>query len=158
MLHTGVDTYQSEALQIANIAKVIRKDIFEQDKFKFSGHFPSDCQSECIPYNLKLLISMIIFGPTLCNEECVNIDSQACLTISQLIVFNAKKKSPSDNKSSRHCLDREPPLPIYLGLNIHSQARSKKMIDQLNGLCMTVLFSWRRIWLFPCANASRLTM
>ncbi len=138
VLLQSVDTYQSEALQIASIAKGIRKDIFEHDKFKFSGHLPPNCQSDCIPYNLKLLISMIMFGPTLRSEESIN--SQACLTISQLVLFNVKKKSHTDQKYHRHSLDREPPLPIYLGLNIHSQARSKKMIDQLNELCICISY------------------
>ena len=79
-----------KALHFASIAKGIRKDIFEHEKLTFSGHFPPNCQSNCIPYNLKLLISMIMFGPTLLSEGSIN--SQACLTIAQLILFNVKKK------------------------------------------------------------------
>ena len=60
------------------------------------------------------------------------MNSQACLTAAQIILFNTKKDQPK--AKSRHSLDREPPLPVYLGLNVHSLTRSKKLIDQLHDL------------------------
>ena len=126
----SMDSCKSEALQIANITKSIRDAIFKQDGYHFSGAFPPHCQQDCIPYNLKLLISMILYGPSLKSEETVN--SQACLTAAQIILFNTKKDQPK--AKSRHSLDREPPLPVYLGLNVHSLTRSKKLIDQLHDL------------------------
>ncbi len=40
---------------------------------------------------------------------------------------------------TRHTLAREPPLPIYIGLNIHQLTRSKKLIEQLYrmGICIS---------------------
>ena len=81
----SMDSCKSEALQIANIAKSIRDAIFKQDGYHFSSAFPPHCQQDCIPYNLKLLISMILYGPSLKIEETVN--SQACLTAAQIILF-----------------------------------------------------------------------
>ena len=98
--------------------------IIEHETLQFSGHFPPNCQSNYIPYNLKLLIAMILFGPTAQSEASIN--SQVCSTVAQLILFNVKKTPFCNQKQSRHSLDREPPLPIFIGLNIHSQARSKK--------------------------------
>ena len=61
---------------------------------------------------------MILNGPNLKSEEN-NIDSQSCLTVSQIILHNAKKKhTTSEKMKTRHSLDREPPLPVYIGLNI----------------------------------------
>ena len=34
------------------------------------------------------------------------------------------------NARSRHVLQREPPLPVYIGLNVHQMTRSKKLINQ----------------------------
>ena len=87
------DLYKSEASQIANVAKSIREAIFKHDS---SGAFPSNCQKDCLPYNLKLLISMILYGPTLKSEE--NVNSQACLTAAQIILFNTKKVPTKDQQ------------------------------------------------------------
>ena len=67
-------------------------------------------------------------------------ESQACLTIGQAIVFNAKKRSTADPEAKpRHSLEREPPLPVYLGLNIYGLTRSKHLINQLHqlGICIS---------------------
>ena len=77
---------------------------------------------------------MILNGPSLKNEEN-SIESQSCLTVSQLILYNTNKKSStSEKKGTRHSHDREPPIPIYIGLNIHSLFRSRKLIEQFYSL------------------------
>ena len=57
-------------------------------------------------------------------------DSQACLTLSQIILFNSKKGGSGTIKS-RHSLDPEPSLPLYIGINVHTQIKSKKLVTQL---------------------------
>ena len=39
----------------------------------------------------------------------------------------------------RHTLEREPPVPINIGLKIHTACRSKELIKQLNqiGVCIS---------------------
>ena len=65
----NADSYKSEALDIANVAKSICEAIFKHDNFNFCGDFTLNCQKDCLPYNLKLLISMILYGPSLKSEE-----------------------------------------------------------------------------------------
>ena len=66
----------------------------------------------------KSLVSMILNGPSLKDQG--KRESQACLTIGQGILYNTKKgTSGTDVKKSRHTLEREPPLPIYIGMNVH---------------------------------------
>ena len=36
--------------------------------------------------------------------------------------------------------DREPPLPLYIGLNVHTLTRSKKMLTQLYEMGMSVSY------------------
>ena len=77
---------------------------------------------------------MLMKGADLKDQDCT--DSQACLTVSQIIVFNCKKRAQPEKKKfsaakSRHVLECETPLPLYIGLNIHTQTRSKKLITQL---------------------------
>ena len=127
----------SEDLEIlAKAATIIRNDIFSQEWFKFSGSFPPNCQEDCLPTTLKSLVSLILSGPNLKDQD--KKESQACLTISQLIFFNVKKRSDSPAKP-RHTLAREPPLPLYIGLNIHQLTRSKKIVQQLYkmGICIS---------------------
>jgi len=84
-----------------------------EGKFKFEGHFPMKCQNDSVPYNLKLLLSMILNGLNVKNEENT-IHSQNCPTISQLV---QRKGKTLQKKNVRHSLDREPPLPslpIYI--------------------------------------------
>jgi hypothetical protein len=44
---------------------------------------------------------------------------------------------------SKHNRTREPPLALYLGLNIHAISRSKKLIDHLN--CLGLSVSYKRV-------------
>ena len=67
-------------------------------------------------------------------------DSQICLTIFQLVLFNCKKLFNAKNESSskqRHLLSYEPPMPPYFGLN--TKTRSKKLVTELHelGLCVS---------------------
>ena len=107
----------TEDVQIlAKAASIIRKDIFNHDAFKFEGSFPENCQETSLPSSLKTLISLIFNGVSLKKQD--KHESQACLTVGQVIVYNIKKKSKESNTQTRHSLDREPPLPVYIGLNI----------------------------------------
>ena len=65
------------------------------------------------------------------------IESQACLTISQLIFFHTKNRS-SEAPKGRHIRDCEPPLPIYLGLQVHTLNRSKKLVSSLCTIAVSV--------------------
>ena len=130
--------FSEDANILAKAAKIIRNDIFNHGNFKFAGCFPSNCQENSVPSSLKLLISLIVNGPNLKDQD--QCETQACLTVGQAIVYNTKKRaSDSCAVKTRHSPDREPPLPIYVGLNIHQVTRSKKLIQQLYhiGICIS---------------------
>ena len=130
--------FSEDALILARAASIIRKDIFNHEGILFNGSFPKKCQDTSLPSSLKTLISLILNGSNLKNQE--KQESQACLTIGQAIVFNAKKRSTADPEAKpRHSLEREPPLPVYIGLNIHGLTRSKHLINQLHqlGICIS---------------------
>lgn len=124
---------------LAKAAAIIRKDMFLHKQFKFSGCFPLDCQADSIPPSLKLIVSMILNGADIQNQE--KHESQPCMTICQTIIFNTKKRV-CDTKTgqSRHSANREPPLPIYLGFNIHSLTRSKTLINKLYQLGLSISY------------------
>ena len=53
-----------------------------------------------------------------------------------------KSRRPS-TESNRHHKDRETPLPLYIGLNIHTQTRSKKILNSLHKLGISI--SYKRV-------------
>lgn len=90
-----------------------------------------------VPSSLKVLVSMLLNGSNIAQGSAT--ESQVTLTTSQLIVFNSKKKS-SSTSSNRHSLEREPPLPLYVGPSIHAYTRSEKIINQLYQLGISVSY------------------
>ena len=67
--------------------------------------------------------------------------TSATLSVSQLVVFNSIKQLRTYQPSAnfRHELDRETPLPLYLGLKVHAVTRNKTLVNILNnlGLCVS---------------------
>ena len=74
------------------------------------------------------------------------IDYQAALSIAQLIVFNAIKrprKTSTDHVRihvSKHQLCQETPMPIYLGLMLHSFTRKKHLIEKCFKLGLSISY------------------
>ena len=66
-------------------------------------------------------------------------DSQANLTVSQTILFNFKKHL-SSSATFRHSMSREPPLPVYIGMKIHTETRLKNLIKQFFDLRFSVSY------------------
>ena len=54
-------------------------------------------------------------------------------------MLNTKKTTTNLDIIIRHTLEQEPPLPIYIGLKVHTACRSKELIKQLNqiGVCVS---------------------
>ena len=93
-----------------------------------------------MPMTLKLLVTMLLRGADIMDQD--SADSQACLSIAQTIVFNCKKniKKSSSTVKSRHSVEYEPPLPLYIGLSVHTQTRSKKLIMELHALGLSISY------------------
>ena len=153
--------YQEDALILMKAAKIVRNEIFTSSWFNFNGEFPSGCQQESVPTSLKILVNMLLRGGDILDQA--STDSQACLTILiafmfnssfiqtcltvvQTILFNCKKAAVDVKKEVstvkiRHSLNHEPPLPLYLGLNVHILTRSKKLITELHNLGLSVSYN-----------------
>ena len=101
--------------------------------------FPPIYQENSVPTMLNTFILMLLSGPNLQHKG--EHESQACLTISQLICFNTKSKK-SCAESNRHSKDREIPLPMYIGLNLQTQTRSKSLVNNLHKLGISVGYRW----------------
>lgn len=123
---------------MTKLVKIVRKEKFDQNSYQFRGSFPPGCQGDSVPTSLKSIASMLLNGTNVKNQDAT--ESQACLTISQMICFNAKSKTSSAVKY-RHSKDREPLIPLYLGLNIHTLTRSKKIVNNLYRLGISISYA-----------------
>ena len=112
------------------------------DSFQFSGNFPPKCQESSVSTILHSFMSMLLNGPHVQDQH--DQESQASLTLSQLVCLNSKFRGRrSSTENTRHFKDRETPLPLYIGLNIHTQTRSKMLLNHLHKLGISV--SYKRV-------------
>ena len=123
--------FSEDALILARAASIIRKDIFNHE----------GSSTELFQKNVKTSHCHQVSRPPFLNSQWIQLEKprekriQACLTISQAIVFNARKRSTADPEANpRHSLECEPLFPVYTGLNIHGLTRSKHLINQLRQL------------------------
>ena len=95
---------------------------------------------DVFPQNTKRIHSpqvsniLSLYGSNLKDQD--RQESQACLSAGQVMVFNMKKSGTNE----RHHLDREPLLPIYIGLNIHQQTRCRKLITQFYHMGISISY------------------
>ena len=127
--------YEGAALLLAKAARIVRKDNASHKGFHFGGIFGSSCQQESVPSTLKTIVSMLLNSADLKDQD--SLDSQANLTISQAILFNFKNSAFFAAKN-RFFSGMEPPLPLYIGMKIHSETRFKKIIIQVHDLGLSV--------------------
>ncbi len=71
--------FSEDAAVLAKAAMIIRTDAFDHQCFKFDGSFSSKCQEDSLPSSLKSLISLILNGPNIKNQD--HQESQACLSL-----------------------------------------------------------------------------
>ena len=140
LLKEEIQRTEKDALAMVQMAKQIRKDIFDKPRYTFEGSFTPQCQSTSIPRSLINLVSLLLNGTDIEDQDAQ--ESQSCLSIAQLICFNAKKKAHKtqdlDPKCRRTNRSREMPLPLYLGIKLHTQSRNKILIEQLHSLGLSV--------------------
>lgn len=119
-------------LSLAKSAKTIRDLVFKTLISKSTKLLDKEDENEVVPTCLVALIEMILHGTSIDK-----IESLATLDIaqklSQLIKYNMVKntKKKDQTKYQRHDKNFETPLPLYVGLMIHSKTRKKGLIDQL---------------------------
>ena len=136
--------FSEDAEILARAATIVRKDIFAHKGFNFSRCFPRDCQLKYLPSSLRSLVSIIINGLNIKEQE--QSESQACLTVFETIIFNTKKRSyKTKTGQTRHSASCEPPLPLYVGLSIHSSTRSKTLIEKMYQMVISVSYMYDRI-------------
>lgn len=96
-----VKKMDSDAVCLARAAHIVKREILKI-KNSFDGTFLPESQENALPVPLLTLVGMIIKGPTTKAEPS---ESQACLSIAQLIVFNSisrRRDRPEATRSTHY--------------------------------------------------------
>lgn len=64
--------HDSDAMQFARAAQVVRKEMFDR-KFHFDGSFKPGCQQDSVPQSLLVLLNMIMKGPNIEHQTQIGI-------------------------------------------------------------------------------------
>ena len=134
--------FDDEAIILLKASKIIRRDIIAT-KTQFSGTFDKNSQQESIPQSLKTLIGLILEATDIKTLSSRVSDAQPTLSISQLMLFNTSIRcrcSEATGSAYYHSRDREPPLPIYLGLMTHAETRKRTLVDKLYSLGLSISY------------------
>ena len=122
---------------LARAARIVRKEILNKTT-QFNSTFPSNGQAETVSPSLQTLVAMICHGANI-TERVLATQSQALLSISQLIVFDSlsyKRKQTT----TRHIKSREPPLPVYLGVLLHTKTQKRALVEALHDLYLSMSY------------------
>ena len=128
---------------LTRAADIVRNDLFA--KFPaFNDHFDSNYVHAPVPKSLLCLVRMLLEGPHFMKNcpvdaGCDNTDNgDVAVNVAQLIRYNSTEKM-CDGGERRHSLDRETPLPVYVGLLLHTKMRNDGLVNKLSclGLCIS---------------------
>ena len=131
----------NDAIHLARAANIVRRDMFKM-KNQFSGSFGTKCQEDSVPVSLLTLVAMVLNGPNIKAQSSFSTTPQPVLTISQLLMYNmlGSRRENQTASSTRHSQVRETPLPIYLGVMIHTKTRKRELVDNLYELGLSISY------------------
>ena len=112
----------NDAVHLARAAKIVRRDMLKL-KNEFSGSFDTQCQEKSVPVSLLALVSMVLYGTNITIQTSSASMPQPALTLSQLLMYNCLVCQSKTATITRHSQDRETPLPVYLGIMVHTKTR-----------------------------------
>ena len=124
------------AAQLSKAANIIKKEMLEMIQ-DFNGTFAENCQLNSVPQPLLSMIYMLTSSAR--NEGGDELEIfKLALSIAQLIQFNSAQKR-TNSTSHRYFSEKETPLRIYIAFLVHSETRSRVLIDKLrdHGLCIS---------------------
>ena len=134
--------FDDEGMILSQAARIVQRSMSEA-KYSFNSTFVKDCHSQSVPGLLLSLVKMIL------SESSINKDSdhinetQAALTVAQLLQYNSSfchSSSVLKSSSTYHSTDREPPLMGYIGLLLHAKTRKRGLIEKLYDLGLSVSY------------------
>ena len=77
--------FSEDSAILAKATVIVRNDIFNHHCVSFTGAFLPNCQEDSLPSSLKSLVSLILNGPNLKDQD--RHETQACLTAAQVLLY-----------------------------------------------------------------------
>ena len=131
---------EDDGMCLLKAAKIIRQDLFGSNSL-FNGNFHYSSQELSVPKSLLVLFRMILEGTNISSKSSY-ATNQVALSLAQLIKFNSvKRKRRETTICPCHTLSQKTPLPVYLGLMIHSKTRMKGVIEKLATLDLNIAYN-----------------
>ena len=123
----------NDAIHLACAAQIVHHSMFEEAQ-PFSG-FSRGSQEKSVPLLLlACLVSVILDGPSI--KDQMTDTTTAAVTIAQMLKFNSmkhmRKQSTSASSTVRHRPAQETPVPIYVGMMLHTHTRKRELVDRLS--------------------------
>ena len=134
--YTREHSTDKNAAHLSKAANIIRKEMPEMTQ-DFNGTFAENCQLNYVPQSLLSMIYMLTGSAQ--NEGGDELEIfEPALSIAQLIQFSSAQKR-TNSTSHRHSSEKEILLSIYMAFLVHSETRSRVLIDKLHnhGLCIS---------------------
>jgi hypothetical protein len=79
LLREAAQQHETNTLAMVQVVKKIRKDIFDIPEYTFDGTFAAYCQSASIPRSLLNLVSLLLNGTSIQDQDAE--ESHSCLSI-----------------------------------------------------------------------------
>ena len=96
--------------------------------FCFQGSYPDNCAQSVVPPQIKYFLQLLEG----LNHRPIKITSRKSISVRQLTMFNMRSLSTN--------LKCEPLLAVFLALKLHSQSRSKKLVELVHEFHLIVSF------------------
>eukprot|EP00745_Piridium_sociabile_P034702 TRINITY_DN5991_c0_g1_i12.p2 TRINITY_DN5991_c0_g1~~TRINITY_DN5991_c0_g1_i12.p2 ORF type:complete len:424 (-),score=75.51 TRINITY_DN5991_c0_g1_i12:2994-4265(-) len=130
IISNATQTPDEEARTLLMAASILRKAVLDHDTaFRFDGSFPSGCEESSVPQRMKYFFRQLLAVPKSSPEQ---ENSRKILSVSQVAMLNMNSLSAN--------LNYEPPLAVFLALKLHSQTRSKKLVELLHKYALSVSY------------------
>jgi len=79
---------------------------------------------------------MILEGSTITDYQ----DGSTAAAISTAQLLSVKHRRKESTTSVKHSTAQETPVPIYVGLMLHSHTRKKELVDRLHHLGLSISY------------------
>lgn len=123
-------TPDEEAHTLLMAASILRNAVLNHETpFTFDGSLPSGCEETSVPQKMKYFFRHLLMGPKSSPDED---NSRQTLSVSQVTMLNMTSLSVN--------MKCEPPLAVFLALDLHSETRSKKLVNLLHKHNLTISY------------------
>lgn len=123
---------------LARSIEILRTTFHQETVNVFNGSLDKDFRaSKTVSKTLVNYISSLLEG---CDSN-TKVAEKIAENIAQLIQFNYVKRRDKEVSYVRHNIDREQPLPVYLGLMVHLSTGKKKLVEELNSIGASISYS-----------------